>query len=176
MVKIREEKMEHKRRRIPGMPGVALVNGRGIVPDTDPLVTWVFSDVAGSTKLWEDYPDDMSKAIDMHNSMMRELLDEFAGHEIRNEGDSFALAFHDAIDAVQFCVKVGARVSASLLGHRVCSGQHGSTLPGQCLRLLFLAPCGCSLARQQPPCVGLQGQAATLNVPGILHFPDHKFP
>lgn len=141
MVKIREEKMEHKRRRIPGMPGVALVNGRGIVPDTDPLVTWVFSDVAGSTKLWEDYPDDMSKAIDMHNSMMRELLDEFAGHEIRNEGDSFALAFHDAIDAVQFCVKVRARVSASLLGHRVCSGQHGTVPAVVVFGSLWMLPC-----------------------------------
>ncbi len=44
----------------------------------------------------------------MHNSTMRDLLDEFAGHEIRNEGDSFALAFHDAIDAVQFALKVRA--------------------------------------------------------------------
>lgn len=34
-------------------------------------------------------------------------------HEIRNEGDSFVCAFHDAEDAVQFCLEV--RVVGSLL-------------------------------------------------------------
>ena len=37
---------------------------------------------------------------------MRELLEEFGGHEVRTDGDSFTLAFHDALDAVRYCIKV----------------------------------------------------------------------
>lgn len=29
----------------------------------------------------------MDKAIDLHNRELRAIMDEFAGHEIRNEGD-----------------------------------------------------------------------------------------
>ncbi len=42
----------------------------------------------------------------MHNRAIRQTLAEFAGHEIRNDGDSFTLAFHEAVDAVNFCLKV----------------------------------------------------------------------
>lgn len=38
--------------------------------------------------------------------MMRGLLPEYGGHEVRTDGDSFTLAFHDAIDAVEYCLKV----------------------------------------------------------------------
>lgn len=34
-------------------------------------------------------------------------LRRYAGHEIRNEGDSFVVAFHEALDGVKFCMKVG---------------------------------------------------------------------
>lgn len=38
--------------------------------------------------------------------VMRGLLPEYGGHEVRTDGDSFTLAFHDAIDAVEYCLKV----------------------------------------------------------------------
>ena len=66
----------------------------------------VFTDVADSTLLWEWHPDVMDRAIELHNTAIRSMLDEFGGHEIRNEGDSFTLSFHDAVDAVKFCLKV----------------------------------------------------------------------
>ncbi len=42
------------------MPVSALEHGRHVAV-SDVLVTWVFTDVVGSTKLWEDYPEDMDK-------------------------------------------------------------------------------------------------------------------
>jgi class 3 adenylate cyclase len=100
--------MEWKRQRLPGMPDVTLEDGQqGTLAWSDVMVTWVFTDVAGSTLLWECDPDSMDRAIYLHNATMRRTMDEFAGHEIRNEGDSFAVAFHDALDAVKFCLEVG---------------------------------------------------------------------
>jgi hypothetical protein len=42
--------------------------------------------VADSTRLWEWNPSVMDSAIDLHNTIVRQLLDEHGGHEIRNEG------------------------------------------------------------------------------------------
>ncbi len=47
MVKSTEKKMEWKRRRMPGMPDVALQDGHGTLSMADVMVTWVFTDVAG---------------------------------------------------------------------------------------------------------------------------------
>eukprot|EP00798_Chlamydomonas_sp_ICE-L_P013869 gene13869-19794_t len=104
-IKQRERMRQQKRSRIPGTPSVALANGTGILSLSDVMVTWVFTDVADSTKLWEWNPNVMDGAIDLHNTTMRSMLDDLCGHEIRNEGDSFALAFHEAADAVDFCLK-----------------------------------------------------------------------
>ncbi len=64
------------------------------------------TDVEGSTALWEWNPTAMDSAIDLHNRTLRDLLFEFGGHEIRNEGDSFVISFHDPMDGVYFCLKV----------------------------------------------------------------------
>ena len=73
--------------------------------------------MAGSTKLWEWDPEAMDRGIDLHNQSLRAMADEFAGHEIRNEGDSFTLAFHDALDAVKYCLKVRGRRAGRLGRH-----------------------------------------------------------
>lgn len=107
MIRSKEDELQRKRGKVPGTPGVALQNGRGVLSSADVMVTWVCTDVADSTQLWEWDNDAMDRAIDLHNSTIRLLLDEFGGHEIRNDGDSFTLSFHDALDGVKFCLKVG---------------------------------------------------------------------
>ncbi|GIL74902.1 hypothetical protein Vretifemale_4726, partial [Volvox reticuliferus] len=92
LVQRKEAEMARKRSKVPGTPGVALQNGRGLLSMSDVMVTWVVTDVAASTQLWEWKPDVMDRAIDRHNTVLRRLIDEFGGHEIRNEGDSFTLS------------------------------------------------------------------------------------
>ncbi len=45
--------MQRKRGKVPGTPGLLLEEGRGVVPIADTTVTWVCTDVASSTRLWE---------------------------------------------------------------------------------------------------------------------------
>jgi class 3 adenylate cyclase len=106
MIKSKEQALKQKHNKVPGTPGVALRNGWGVLSLADVMVTWVFTDVADSTRLWEWNPGIMDRAIDVHNQTIRALLEEYGGHEIRNEGDSFTLSFHEAPDAVRFCLKV----------------------------------------------------------------------
>lgn len=79
------------------------------VPPTG-QVTLVFSDVQGSTRLWEKLPEAMRTALFLHERMMRGSIASFGGYEVKTEGDSFMVAFHAPMDAVRFCLDVQRRL------------------------------------------------------------------
>lgn len=45
----------------------------------------------------------------LHNAVMRRSAAAHAGHVIEQEGDSWSVAFHSAMDAVAFCLQVMMR-------------------------------------------------------------------
>ncbi|KAF6257722.1 hypothetical protein COO60DRAFT_1203083 [Scenedesmus sp. NREL 46B-D3] len=47
-----------------------------------------------------------TKALGMHNSILRRAASAHAGYVIEQEGDSWSVAFHTAMDAVAFCLQV----------------------------------------------------------------------
>jgi class 3 adenylate cyclase len=73
--------------------------------DTD-QVTMVFTDVQGSTSLWEANPKAMEQALRLHDATIRLNLAKHDGYEVTTEGDAFQVVFHDAFDAVGFCLDV----------------------------------------------------------------------
>jgi hypothetical protein len=60
--------------------------------------------------------------------VIRSFLEEMGGHEVCTEGDAFILAFHDAVDAVKWSVKVSTCVgcgSCELLDEtNICLSVH----------------------------------------------------
>jgi adenylate cyclase len=54
----------------------------------------IFTDVQGSTKLWELDADCMSEALQLHDRIMRKCIAEHHGYEVVTEGDAFHIAFH----------------------------------------------------------------------------------
>ncbi|WIA21067.1 hypothetical protein OEZ85_005388 [Tetradesmus obliquus] len=55
---------------------------------------------------FKEYPDAMIKAMGGHNNIMRKACHMHAGYVLDQEGDSWAVAFHDADDAVAFSLQV----------------------------------------------------------------------
>jgi class 3 adenylate cyclase len=68
-------------------------------------VTIIFTDVQGSTSLWEACPTDMKKAQDIHDMILRQCYANHSGYEITTEGDAFILAFHHPVDALAFALE-----------------------------------------------------------------------
>mmetsp|Transcript_22166 Transcript_22166/g.39860 ORF Transcript_22166/g.39860 Transcript_22166/m.39860 type:complete len:1016 (+) Transcript_22166:20-3067(+) len=66
--------------------------------------TMVFTDVQGSTSLWEANPRAMEQALRLHDATIRQVLAKHSGYEVTTEGDAFQVAFHDTADAVAFCL------------------------------------------------------------------------
>src|SRR5215831_15858036 len=65
-------------------------------------VTFLFTDVEGSTKLWEAHPDQMRAALVEHDALIEFLTAQHGGRVVRprGEGDSRFCVFRRATDAV----------------------------------------------------------------------------
>jgi predicted ATPase/class 3 adenylate cyclase len=68
-------------------------------------VVLVFTDVQGSTRLWERCSDHMRAALDVHDQVLRALLAEGDGYEVKTQGDSFMVAFASVVEAVRWCLR-----------------------------------------------------------------------
>lgn len=71
-----------------------------ILPDG--VVTFLFTDVEGSTRLWEEAPDSMMAALRQHDGAIDDAAFAHAGVPVRprGEGDSRFVVFSGAADAV----------------------------------------------------------------------------
>eukprot|EP01060_Flectonema_neradi_P024780 TRINITY_DN33660_c0_g1_i1.p1 TRINITY_DN33660_c0_g1~~TRINITY_DN33660_c0_g1_i1.p1 ORF type:complete len:1174 (+),score=181.68 TRINITY_DN33660_c0_g1_i1:52-3573(+) len=65
-------------------------------------VAIVFTDIEGSTPLWEAHPKAMKKSLAIHNQLFRRAIAKFSGYEIKTIGDAFMVAFESPVDAVNF--------------------------------------------------------------------------
>jgi DNA-binding NarL/FixJ family response regulator/class 3 adenylate cyclase len=68
-------------------------------------VTFLFTDIEASTKLWEQHPQEMLVTHARHNQILREAIESNNGHVFQVIGDAFCAAFHTAGDAVRAAVK-----------------------------------------------------------------------
>jgi class 3 adenylate cyclase len=71
------------------------------------MVTFLFTDIEGSTRLWERYPDDMPAALERHDAIMIQNISDHAGVVFRTVGDAFCAAFGAPLPAV--CAALGAQ-------------------------------------------------------------------
>ena len=64
------------------------------------IVTFFFTDIEGSTKLAQEYPDAMPALLTRHNEILNQSIQVHHGFVFQVVGDSFAVAFQHASDAV----------------------------------------------------------------------------
>jgi TolB-like protein/class 3 adenylate cyclase/Tfp pilus assembly protein PilF len=63
-------------------------------------VTLMFTDIEGSTRLWEAHAAAMRAALARHDALLHDCIDDHDGHVFKTGGDAFCAAFHTAADAV----------------------------------------------------------------------------
>ncbi len=64
------------------------------------IATFLFSDIEGSTRLWEQYPEAMKAALARHDSILHQAVESSGGHVIKGTGDGIHAVFDAAINAV----------------------------------------------------------------------------
>ncbi len=63
-------------------------------------ITFLFTDIEGSTKLWDRYPEGMRRALACHDKLLQQAIEQHHGHVFKTVGDAFCAAFPTAPDAL----------------------------------------------------------------------------
>ncbi|MFZ6026134.1 MAG: BTAD domain-containing putative transcriptional regulator [Chloroflexota bacterium] len=66
------------------------------IPRPTGLVTFLFTDIEGSTRLWEHYPQTMPHAHGRQEAIIRQVMAAYGGYVYKMIGDAFQVAFSDA--------------------------------------------------------------------------------
>ena len=76
-------------------------------------VTFLFTDIEGSTKLWEDNAPAMQAALAHHDELLRWVVEERGGYVFKTVGDAFCCAFPTAPDALEAALEVQRKLFSS---------------------------------------------------------------
>jgi predicted ATPase/class 3 adenylate cyclase len=66
--------------------------------------TFLFADLAGSTQLWERFPEAMKAAMARHDALLWEAVENAHGHVVKTTGDGLMAVFVSALDGVFACL------------------------------------------------------------------------
>jgi len=75
-------------------------------------VTFLFSDIEGSTQRWESEPAPMQDAVRRHDALMREAIATHDGCIFKTVGDAFCAAFSRAEDGVRTAIDAQRALAA----------------------------------------------------------------
>jgi len=67
-------------------------------------VTFLFTDIEGSTRLWEEHPDAMRSALARHDALLREAVERYGGQVVKSTGDGMHAVFPTAGGAVEAAI------------------------------------------------------------------------
>ena len=85
-------------------PTPALRISFSVVPNAPTgTVTIVFTDIQGSTALWERFGEAFGSALQLHHDTVRAQIVAHGGYEVKTEGDAFMVGFKKPASAIRFC-------------------------------------------------------------------------
>ncbi len=67
-------------------------------------VTFLYTDIEGSTRLAREYPDALPRLLARHDDILNRSVQAYRGHVFQTVGDAFCVAFHSAGDALNAAV------------------------------------------------------------------------
>jgi predicted ATPase/class 3 adenylate cyclase len=85
------------------------------VPE-DQTVTYLFSDIEGSTRLWESDPAGAARALAWHDRLSRDAVERHRGTVVKMTGDGMHAAFADPVAAVQAVIDLQTALAQPLDG------------------------------------------------------------
>jgi predicted ATPase/class 3 adenylate cyclase len=83
-------------------------------------VTFLFTDIEGSSRIWEAHPEAMAEALVNHDDLLRKAVEAHDGYVVKSTGDGLFAAFPTAPGAI-----------AAAVDGQVALGQSGSVPVGQ---------------------------------------------
>ena len=84
------------------------VHGKAVNIQKQPsgIVTFLFTDIQGSIKLSQQHPESMPRLMARHNEILNQVIAAHNGFTFDIVGDSYAVAFHNANDALETALEI----------------------------------------------------------------------
>jgi len=77
-------------------------------------VTFLFTDIEGSTRLWQEQPEVMRPALARHDAILREAIEAYDGRYVKTTGDGAHAAFATASDGIDAAVAAQRAIAAEV--------------------------------------------------------------
>jgi predicted ATPase/class 3 adenylate cyclase len=91
-------------------------------------LTFVFTDLESSTRLWEKFPDSMKAAMERHEAILRDAVEQANGSVVKITGDGLMAVFSSAPDGLKACLEAQLALQDEAWGEtgplRVRMGMH----------------------------------------------------
>jgi predicted ATPase/class 3 adenylate cyclase/Tfp pilus assembly protein PilF len=87
-------------------------------------VTFLFTDIEGSTKRWEAHPQQMDADLSRHDAILRSAIENNGGYVFKTVGDAFCAAFSTPLAALQADIDLQTHLAAELPDIRVRAALH----------------------------------------------------
>jgi predicted ATPase/class 3 adenylate cyclase len=68
-------------------------------------LAFLFTDIEGSTGLWERFPEAMGSSLERHDEILRHAIEEAAGEVVKTMGDGLMAVFESARHGVRACLE-----------------------------------------------------------------------
>ncbi len=86
---------------------------RRAAPVPTGTVTFLFTDIEGSTRLVQELDDGYGQLLEQHNALLRAAFETHGGQEVDSQGDAFFFAFRRARDGVRAAVEAQKALAAA---------------------------------------------------------------
>jgi predicted ATPase/class 3 adenylate cyclase len=100
-----------------------------MISDPSPeTLTFVFTDLESSTRLWETFPDAMKAAMERHDAILRDAVEQAEGSVVKITGDGLMAVFSSAPHGLKACLGAQQALQNEVWGEtgplRVRMGMH----------------------------------------------------
>ena len=82
-----------------------------------PITTFLFTDIEGSTRLWEEEPLRMREALAHHDALARAAVEEHGGCVVKTTGDGVHAAFDDPLAGVRAALAMQLALADAAAGN-----------------------------------------------------------
>ena len=89
------------------------------VLDESKACTFLFTDIEGSTRLWEQEPERMQPALARHDAIAKAAVNEHRGTVVKTTGDGIHAVFDDAADALAAVLQLQHALSDPAATHGI---------------------------------------------------------
>ncbi len=101
---------------VPAAPAAARPPTQIAPPLPSGTVTFLFTDIAGSTQLWEQHPQAMPGALARHEALLRQAIGARGGVVVKSTGDGMHAVFARATDGVLAALAAQRSLAAEAWG------------------------------------------------------------